>query len=55
MSILLLSKLFSYYIIQGVQEKLCFFQRIILPPLPRQYWAAIRRSENCEPIGVTVH
>ena len=25
MSILLLSKLFSYYIIQGVQEKLWFF------------------------------
>ena len=47
---------FSLTISYRVFRKNCvFFQRIILPPLPRQYWAAIRRSENCEPIRVTVH
>ena len=43
--------------VQGVHLILCFFPRIFktLQPLPRQYWAVIGRSENGQPIGVTVH
>ena len=33
-----------YIHIQGVQEKLCFYQ--VLSPLPLQYWAAIGCTEN---------
>ena len=34
-----------------------FFPRIfiILGPLPRQHCAAIGCTENCQPLGVTIH
>ena len=45
------------YLLYWVFNRYCFFRRILksLPPLPRQHWAAIGRSKNCQSKGLTVH
>ena len=45
------------YVYTGCSLNIVFFPRILenLPPLPRQYSAAIGCTKNYQPIGVTVH